>query len=237
MIKKNNFWIAYTDGAASGNPGPGGWGFVLVSPEGAILERSGGNPNTTSNRMELAAAAEAADTVRIRDPKATLLIRTDSKYVCDGFQKGLARWPKAGWKTLAGSPVQHQDLWELLLELRDRIRFEKIPGHAGYAPNERVDALAVGASQGRSADREWTPEQNYSIPRSILLGEVPSASLQKWRSPIYLSYLGGRLERHTTWAECEKRVKGQGAAKFKKVQTDAEEARTLELWGISDSSD
>jgi ribonuclease HI len=237
MKSKSNLWIAYTDGAASGNPGPGGWGFLLVSPGGAVLERSGGNPATTSNRMELAAAAEAADTVRIRDPKGSLVIRTDSKYVCDGFEKGLARWPKSGWKTIAGTPVQHQDLWEILLELRERVRFEKIPGHAGYAPNERVDALAVAASQGRSADREWTADQSYSIPREVLLGDIPRESLKKWGSPIYLSLMGGKLERHSTWAECEKRVKGQGAAKFKKVQTDAEEARTLELWGVSDSSD
>ncbi len=136
----------YTDGACSGNPGPGGWGAVLVYGE-RERELSGGEAHTTNNRMELTAAIRALEA--LREP-CDVLLTTDSKYLCDGLDKKWAEgWRRRGWKKSDGSPALNPDLWERLLSLcsTHRVTLSWIRGHAGHEYNERCDRLAVAAAE------------------------------------------------------------------------------------------
>ncbi|MEM8958015.1 MAG: ribonuclease HI [Pseudomonadota bacterium] len=137
--------FAYTDGACSGNPGPGGWGALLVARNGDTVlrerELSGGEPHTTNNRMELLAAISSLETLE-RPSRLTLV--TDSAYVKDGITKWLAGWKRNGWKTAAKKPVKNDDLWKRLDAARSRheVTWEWVKGHAGHPENERADELA-----------------------------------------------------------------------------------------------
>ena len=132
----------FTDGACSGNPGPGGWGAVLRFG-GVEKELCGGENNTTNNRMELTAVIEALSA--LKEPcKVTLT--TDSKYVCDAvLQRWVYSWQKNGWKKADKKPALNVDLWERLLPLLEihEVDFYWVKGHAGHAENERCDTLAV----------------------------------------------------------------------------------------------
>lgn len=136
----------YTDGACSGNPGKGGWGAVLVY-NGHEKEISGGERNTTNNRMELTAVIEALTI--LKEPCAVNLT-TDSKYVCDAVTKGwLYSWKNNGWKKADKKPALNVDLWQRLLPLleKHRVTFNWVKGHNGHPYNERCDVLAVSYYQ------------------------------------------------------------------------------------------
>lgn len=130
----------HTDGACSGNPGPGGWGAIL-SWQGKERELSGGEPMTTNNRMELTAAIEALEALK-RPMKVCLW--TDSEYLRQGITTWLAGWRKRGWRTADKKPVKNQDLWERLDAARQRheVEWRWLKGHAGHLENERADRLA-----------------------------------------------------------------------------------------------
>lgn len=134
----------FSDGACSGNPGPGGWGAVLRF-KGIEKELSGGEANTTNNRMELLAVINGLES--LKEP-CKVNITTDSKYVCDAFLKNwLESWVKNGWKTAGKKPVKNQELWQRLLDLskKHELVWNWIKGHAGHPENERCDTLAVEA--------------------------------------------------------------------------------------------
>ena len=137
--------IAFTDGACSGNPGPGGWGVLLQARDGETIlrerELSGGEPETTNNRMELLAAITALETL---ERPAALTIFTDSTYVKNGVTSWIYSWKKNGWRTAAKKPVKNEDLWRRLDEAQGRhqVTWEWVKGHAGHAENERADELA-----------------------------------------------------------------------------------------------
>ena len=137
--------LAWTDGACSGNPGPGGWGVLMRAMDGnAVLkerELSGGEPLTTNNRMELMAAIAALETLS-RD--AAITITTDSAYVKNGVTGWIHGWKKNGWKTADRKPVKNVDLWQRLdaAQARHDVTWAWIKGHAGHAENERADELA-----------------------------------------------------------------------------------------------
>jgi ribonuclease HI len=134
----------WTDGACSGNPGPGGWAAILRW-RGHERELSGGEPATTNNRMELMGVIAG---LRALQRPARVLILTDSAYLERAFTDGwLQRWKRNGWRTTAKKPVANQDLWEALDEATDghTIRFRRVKGHAGVELNERADRLAVVA--------------------------------------------------------------------------------------------
>jgi ribonuclease HI len=130
----------YADGACRGNPGPGGWGALLLARE-ARRELSGSEILTTNNRMELTAAIEALKALK-RPVSVTLY--TDSKYVCTGVQEWLPNWQARGWKTADRKPVKNQDLWQALDLARapHQVRWQWVKGHAGNVGNERADELA-----------------------------------------------------------------------------------------------
>lgn len=137
--------VAYTDGACSGNPGPGGWGVVLRALDGARVvkerELKGGAKDTTNNRMELQAAIAALEAL---ERPATLRVITDSVYVRDGVTKWMHGWKRNGWKTSAKKPVKNEDLWRQLdtAQARHSVTWEWVKGHAGHPENERADELA-----------------------------------------------------------------------------------------------
>lgn len=134
----------FSDGACSGNPGPGGWGSILRF-KGIEKELSGGEAETTNNRMELLAVINALES--LKEP-CKVKITTDSKYVCDAFlQNWLSSWLKNGWKTASKKPVKNRELWERLLALSEKheLSWFWIKGHAGHPENERCDKLAVEA--------------------------------------------------------------------------------------------
>lgn len=132
----------FTDGACSGNPGPGGYGAILRC-DGREKEISGGEPHTTNNRMELMGVIAALEALKY---PCKVRLTTDSRYVADGVTKGWARgWKKRGWKKSNGDPALNPDLWDRLLSLLDThdVEFCWIKGHAGHPENERCDTLAV----------------------------------------------------------------------------------------------
>ena len=134
----------YTDGACSGNPGPGGWGVVLLY-QGNKKELSGYQPETTNNRMELFAAIQGL--AALREP-CEVTLYSDSSYLINAFEKHwLDNWQHNGWKTSSKSPVENQDLWKLLLlhVKNHRVRFVKVKGHSDNAYNNRCDEMAVAA--------------------------------------------------------------------------------------------
>ena len=136
----------FTDGACSGNPGPGGWGAILRFGEHE-KELSGGEAETTNNRMELSAVIAALSA--LKEPCRVTVV-TDSKYVSDAVNLGWAEgWRKKGWKRAGGAPAQNPDLWEKLLSLLKvhEVKFVWVKGHDGHPENERCDRLAVAESQ------------------------------------------------------------------------------------------
>jgi len=136
---------AWTDGACSGNPGPGGWGVLMRAMDGASVvkekELSGGEADTTNNRMELMAAISALEA--LTRPTA-LTITTDSAYVKNGIESWMNGWKRNGWKTADKKPVKNVDLWQRLdaAQARHKVVWKWIKGHAGHAENERADELA-----------------------------------------------------------------------------------------------
>lgn len=139
-LKSGDQLIAYTDGACSGNPGPGGWGVVFMCGENAN-DLYGGEIATTNNRMELTACIQALKTIP-KNIKITL--RTDSRYVKDGMLSWLKGWKKNGWKTASGAPVKNIDLWQELdvLAANHQVTWEWVAAHSGEPGNERADMLA-----------------------------------------------------------------------------------------------
>jgi len=131
---------AYTDGACSGNPGPGGWGALLLAGDHE-KELTGGAPETTNNRMELTAAIKALNAINAAD---AVRLHTDSTYVRDGITQWIDRWKKNGWRTAARKPVKNEDLWRALDEActRHTVEWYWVKGHGGHPENERADALA-----------------------------------------------------------------------------------------------
>lgn len=139
-IVSDNIVVIYTDGACSGNPGPGGWG-ALLEYKGKTKELCGGEAETTNNRMELTAAINAINSLKRR---STVELHTDSTYVKDGITKWMIGWKKNGWKTAAKKPVKNKDLWLALDDAisQHQIRWKWVKGHAGDPGNEKADELA-----------------------------------------------------------------------------------------------
>lgn len=137
--------FAYTDGACSGNPGPGGWGVLLQAREGGAVvkerELKGGAAETTNNRMELLAAIHALEAL---DRPSAITVVTDSAYVKGGITTWLHGWKRNGWRTATRKPVKNEELWRRLdaAAARHRVTWEWVKGHAGHPENERADALA-----------------------------------------------------------------------------------------------
>lgn len=238
--------VVFADGAAKGNPGPGGWGAVIVSPEGHVRELGGGAPHTTNNQMELTAVIEALKYLRRRAGLVEMF--TDSTYVIRGITQWIKAWKRRGWKTVEGTAVLNRDYWETLSDLvhargaASRIGWHYVRGHSGVPGNERVDEIADRFATSRRVDLYDGPLLQYPIPvldlpdgTALPERTAGSSSAKSKAAYSYLSVVDGKPMRHVTWPECERRVKGRSGARFKKAMSAADEAAILRAWGFSPS--
>jgi len=163
MNIKNNIAIeAATDGACSGNPGNGGWGGLIIFADGSEIEIGGAAENTTNNRMELTAAIKTLEKLQNFRLKENFKLRTDSKYLIEGYTNWIKNWKKNGWKTSNGKVVQNLDLWQKIDSLRiSGLAMEFVKGHSGDSSNERVDFIATSYSKGINI--EENTKQKISI--------------------------------------------------------------------------
>ncbi|HEY9844644.1 MAG TPA: ribonuclease HI [Candidatus Caenarcaniphilales bacterium] len=149
----------YTDGACSGNPGPGGWGVVVYFQDSSTYELGGAAVQTTNNRMELQAAIAALEFVAASGQQEPIILYTDSEYVKNGITKWMISWKRKGWKTSQGKPVLNQDLWQILDQLRSQpVEWRYVRGHTGNPGNERCDAIARVFSLGKLPLLHQPPE-------------------------------------------------------------------------------
>ncbi len=228
----------FTDGASRGNPGPGGWGAIIVSSD-HVRELGGGEKNTTNNRMELMAAISALSS-ELLDKNASFIVYTDSKYLINGITKWVKGWQKNGWKTKTKEDVSNRDLWERLSGAVEskKIEWKYLGGHVGIAGNERADDIATLFADGTPPKLYDGPISgykkdilNFSLDKTLAKEKSAGRERSKMKAYSYLSLVGGKLERHKTWAECEARVKGK-PAKFKKAISAEDEQAILKEWGI-----
>ena len=174
--KKNIAIEAATDGACSGNPGPGGWGGLIIFNDKSEIEIGGSEQNTTNNRMELTAAIKTLEKLKNFQLKENFKLRTDSKYVIDGYTKWIINWKRNGWKTSTGKSVQNLDLWQKIDDLRIRgLEMEFVKGHSGDKQNERVDLIATSYSKGIP----FKSEAKKSSTASNFLKEQEPTEIQK----------------------------------------------------------
>jgi ribonuclease HI len=235
--------VVFCDGAAKGNPGPGGWGVVIATPDGRVIERGGAVAHTTNNKMELTAAIQALRT--IADVDGAVAMYTDSTYVIKGLNEWIWGWRRRGWKTATGTDVLNRDLWQSLDSLvseraRGSVAWHYVRGHSGIPGNERVDAIADGLARGVAITLYDGPLAEYALPIFDLPDDtsVPerrdsgSGRGSKAAAYSYLSLVDGTPMRHATWADCERRVKGRSGARFKKAMDAADESAILRSWNV-----
>ena len=163
---------AATDGACSGNPGKGGWGGLILFDDGSELEIGGFEKNTTNNRMELTAAIKTLEKLKQFKLKENFKLRTDSKYLIDGYSNWIKNWKKNGWKTSTGKPVQNLDLWQRIDGLRiNEVSMEFVKGHSGDKYNERVDLIATNYCKGINKVKQNKQENidQYDIPSKEII--------------------------------------------------------------------
>ena len=152
---------AATDGACSGNPGPGGWGGLIIFDDNSELEIGGFEQNTTNNRMELTAAIKTLEKLKTYKLKENFKLRTDSKYVIEGYTKWIINWKRNGWKTSSGKSVQNLDLWQKIDQLRiNGLKMEYVKGHSGDKQNDRVDKIATNYIKGISVVSNLKEEES-----------------------------------------------------------------------------
>ena len=234
--------VVFADGAAKGNPGPGGWGAIVVTPDGHVTELGGGAGHTTNNRMELSAGIEALR--HVGPTSGPVAVHTDSAYVIRGIRDWIHGWRRRGWRTAEGGDVVNRDLWEALAAAAERVgtvTWHHVRGHQGIPGNERADEIATAFAAGRPPVLYHGPLIRYDVPvldipvdtRLPARPRGTSSAGRKAAAHSYLSVVDGEPARHTTWADCERRVKGRSGARFKKAMSGAEEEAILRSWGFS----
>jgi ribonuclease HI len=191
--------VIYTDGACSGNPGPGGWGVVLRYGD-VVKELHGGDPSTTNNRMELMAAITALESLTRPVP---VQLYTDSKYVLDGITKWLPGWQRNGWQTAAKKPVKNVDLWKRLTAAMERhqVTWHWVKGHNGDPGNERADELArlgiaetLGGAVAQPGKTAGPPAADAADGPAVLVGAYVSSGPRRLR--------WYRWSTATSWCRC-----------------------------------
>jgi ribonuclease HI len=237
--------LVFTDGAAKGNPGPGGWGAVILTPSGEVTELGGAAPHTTNNQMELTAVIEAL--AHLRHTPGKIDVYTDSTYVVRGISQWVGAWKKRGWKTVDGKDVLNRAYWERLASVvaerarTNAIVWHYVRGHTQVPGNERADTIATQHAAGRRVDLYRGPVLHYGVPLHDVPADTRLPARQQGSPPTgkkqpaysYLSVVHGRPMRHATWPECERRVKGESGARFKKALSAADEVAILKAWGFS----
>ncbi len=230
----------FTDGSSLGNPGPGGWGAIIIFDDHVIKELGGGENPTTNNRMELSATIGALS--YIAKTEKVILLHTDSSYVINGITKWVWGWRKNNWITSTKTEVINRDLWEELSSLvaGKKIEWKYVGGHIGIAGNNRADEIAVSFSKGKPEKLYEGDFEKYSIQNILDVSHdveqkkdrSASKAHSKAKAFSYLSLVDGKVMTHQTWAECEARVKGKKATKFKKALSKEDEGKIKKEWGL-----
>lgn len=233
--------IIFSDGSSLGNPGRGGFGTVIIHSHRHVTELGGNEKDTTNNRMELTGLLEGLK--YMKKEEGSILCCTDSKYVIDAITKWSIAWKKNGWITTAKTPVLNKDLLtqidELVTEYKDKggVHFKYVPGHVGIAGNERCDLIATTFASGDPVELFNGNLSDYAVDiLNIGVDEnekEKKAKLKKKTGPAYsyLSLVDGVAARHSTWPECENRVKGKSGVKYKKALSKDDEDTILKSWG------
>jgi ribonuclease HI len=243
MEIKINEAVIFTDGSSRGNPGPGGWGAVVVYNDGELkaAELGGRENHTTNNRMELTAVISALDFVskhtKIQGLARTIQVNTDSSYVLRGATLWIHGWKKNNWKTKTKDDVLNKDLWEHFLKVRSdlKISWNLLKGHSGVAGNERCDEIATSFADGKKPKLYSGTLKEYEVDISVTTVSKPANQKSKTKSSkgkpySYVSSVGGIVKTHATWAECEARVKGKSGALFKKSFSPQDEKQIIADW-------
>lgn len=239
-VKKNTVIYIFTDGSSFGNPGPGGWGVIVVSG-GYVRELGAREKHTTNNRMEILAVVSALK--HVGETKKNIVLHTDSRYVINGITKWVHGWKRNNWKNSEKEEVKNRDLWEELVKATDgkKIEWKHVAGHVGILGNERADEIATSFS--KDADIKLYDGNFSGYAYQNILDTSADVALKKMRIKkkkyekakvkafSYLSLVDGILMCHDTWAECEARVKGKNA-KYKKALYKEDEAKILKEWGV-----
>jgi ribonuclease HI len=221
--------IIFTDGSSRGNPGPGGWGAIVVEGE-TVTELGGRESKTTNNRMELTAVVEA-----LKHTKADeVIVHTDSSYLISGITSWIEGWKKNNWKTKTKDDVLNRDLWETLDEVINtrEVLFRKVSGHAGVPANERCDVIATSYADNDSVKLYHGVRDHYNVDveqTQASVGAVEKKSKSKNSHPAYsyISCVNKVVKVHKTWDECKERVHGVSGALFKKSISAEDEAHII----------
>jgi len=242
----------FTDGSSRGNPGPGGWGAVVIAKSKkqkakiediTITELGGGEKDTTNNRMELMATIKGLG----KSPKdSEVIVYTDSSYVINGITKWVHGWKKNGWVTKAKEDVLNKDLWIKLDKAvaktessGAKVQWKYIGGHIGVLGNERCDHIATAFADDMKIKLYKGSIEDYDLPDILdlshdemsLVEKKSKSSHSSAKAYSYVSMVDGVIETHHTWPECEKRVKGARGAKYKKSTSFEDEQRIIEEFG------
>lgn len=227
--------VCYTDGSSRGNPGPGGWGAIVVIGSD-VIEKGGREDTTTNNRMELRAIIGALQAIGATDN--AISVYTDSTYAVKGITSWIRGWKSNDWKTQTKTDVSNKDLWQELdaLVQDKKVEWCIVKGHAGIAANERVDEIATEFADKKEVHLFKGNVRDYDVdvipPTKEQLENAKSNDRRKAKAYSYLSLVDGVFMRHETWAACEARVKGKSGVKFKKAISKADEESIMADWGI-----
>lgn len=227
----------FTDGASSGNPGPGGWG-AIVSYNDHVTELGGGEPKTTNNRMELQAVVEALSFVveqHLNTDPVTLY--TDSSYVANGITSWLKGWQQRNWTNQAGQVIANVDIWQKMAQIVPDISLKiiNVSGHSGVQGNEQADKIATGFAKNMHVRLYHGPENEYEVDlKNLSMNTVVKKEKDRKSAKAYsyLSLVNGELKIHYTWNECKARVEGVKGAKYKKAISKEDEDVIKRSWGI-----
>lgn len=219
--------IIFSDGSSRGNPGPGGWGAIVLTDDSAV-ELGGRETETTNNRMELLAVISALES---SPNEHDVTVYTDSAYVVSGITRWVIGWKKNKWMTSQKDPVLNRDLWERLIDATTHkvIDWKLIKGHSGTSGNERCDVIATMFADKKPIVLYNGSRSRYGIDIAIQqpVSKSGSSSKSKTKAYSYVSKVEGVIRTHKTWDECRARVHGVSGAKYKKSTSPADEEEII----------
>jgi len=254
-MKKDEI-IIYTDGSSLGNPGPAGWGSVLIVNGEKVIELGGREKESTNNRMEITGALEALKLIEKRKIESKkIIVHADSSYVLNGITMWIHAWVKNNWVTKTKESVLNRDLWEALYKVSSnlshkyKIEWVKVAGHSGVHVNERCDKIATSFAGDNTTILFVGSTKDYEKLFGVSLEDHKSKKIKQSSSPTpgvgqkkkktakgagysYVSMVSGKIHVDKTWGACEKRVKGKSGAKYKKVFSKEEESDLVALWSL-----
>ncbi len=228
MFQNFSFFV-FIDGSSLGNPGPGGWGALLIArEENQIAEIGGSKKNSTNNEMELEALVQSLSF--LRGNSGNILFFSDSRYLVQAMSIWLDGWRKNGWRRKDGKEIKNLSLWKKISSLleergKNTVFFIHIPSHVGIFGNERVDKIAQSFAKGESIELYQGTFKKYPFRDKLLLPsleEIYTKKSQKRRRKdkqkcYYLSFQNGKVTRYENWEECKKHVLGKKGIRYKKI--------------------